>query len=122
MNARKAKHLHRQRQEKAARVLAEARQAEPELLEAHDTFELWRRGRATFLLPVIADDLPDELKQALAAYRTAVLDGSCPLCPVSTEVSRKGLVTTRHDGQCPAHPDRLVELGERLGVEIQRRT
>ncbi|WP_406469046.1 hypothetical protein OH738_18120 [Streptomyces hirsutus] len=121
MNGRKAKALRRQKQERNEQLLADARQEEPWLLEAHATFELWQRGRFTFYLPVILDDLPDELKQALAAHRTATLDGSCPLCEVTVSTSRKGLVVTRHEDACPGHPDRLVEIGERVGVEINRK-
>ena len=121
MNGRKAKTLRQQRQKRAQELLDEAREELPRLIEAHETFELWRRGRATFILPTILDALPDEMKQALGAYRSAVLDGRCPLCTVTTKVSRKGLVTTHHEDACPGHPDRLVELGERLGVDVQRR-
>ncbi|MFE5397433.1 hypothetical protein ACFQ9U_23105 [Streptomyces sp. NPDC056568] len=121
MNGRKARALNRRRQERNEQLLAEALKDEPQLLEAFDTFELWQRGRFTFYLPVILDDLPDELKQALAAHRTATLEGACPLCTVDVSVSRKGLVVTRHEDACPGHPDRLVEIGERLGVEITRK-
>lgn len=121
MNGKKARALRRQRQGRAEQLLAEARDDAPQLVEAHETFEVWQRGRATFVLPTILDTLPEEMKQALAAYRSAVLDGTCPLCEVTTKVSRKGLVTTHHEESCAGHPDRLVELGERLGVEIQRR-
>ncbi|MEU2993516.1 hypothetical protein ABZ772_24850 [Streptomyces griseoincarnatus] len=121
MNGRRARALRRQRAERNAQLLAATRQEQPRLLEAHDAFEVWQRGRYTFVLPVVLDDLPEELKRALDAHRTATLDGSCPLCRVVVDVDRRGVVATRHEGQCVAHPDRLVEAGERLGVDIQRK-
>ncbi|MER7969690.1 hypothetical protein ABTX35_11980 [Streptomyces sp. NPDC096080] len=120
MNGRKARALNRSRRERNEQWLAEARAVPAVLMEAHETFELWQRGRFTFALPVILDDLPGEMKDALAVYRGAALDGRCPGCRVASRVSRKGLMTTHHESGCVAHPDRLVELGERLGVDIER--
>ncbi|WP_073951553.1 hypothetical protein [Streptomyces kebangsaanensis] len=121
MRGKKAKAQRRARRERNERWLAEARQEEPRLVSALPDMELWQRGRYTFCVPTCHDDLPDELKQAVMAHRTASLEGACPSCDLTNLVSGKGLVVTRHEEQCPAHPDRLVELGERLGVEVNRR-
>ncbi|MGW3650228.1 hypothetical protein [Streptomyces sp. NPDC000878] len=121
MNGRKAKERRRALRVRNEQLLANARQETPRLVSALPDMELWQRGRFTFYLPTCHDDLPDELKQAVTTHRTATLEGACPSCELTTLVSEAGLVVTRHEQVCPAHPDRLVELGARLGVEVNRR-
>ncbi|MEU9656723.1 hypothetical protein [Streptomyces chartreusis] len=121
MNGRKVKERRRAARQRNEQMLAECRQETPRLVSALPDMELWQRGRFTFYLPTCHDDLPEELKQAVMAHRTATLEGVCPSCELRNLVSGAGLVVTRHEKQCRAHPDRLVELGARLGVEVNRR-
>jgi hypothetical protein len=121
VNGRKAKAVRRGRRERNEQLLAAAYRQEARHIDTIDTTELWQRGRFTFLLPVCPDGIPEELQRAVQAHRTATLEGACPLCSLTLLVSDRGEVRDRHEPDCPAHPDRLVELGERLGVEVNRR-
>jgi hypothetical protein len=82
--------------------------------------------RALYLLPVIPDDAPDPIREAIARRRLAALTGDCP-CGVSgeplTRQQRRArqrreakrqtrLVQTvfEHEHDCPAGDQRLIPL------------
>ncbi|MEU0218955.1 hypothetical protein ABZ281_29365 [Streptomyces sp. NPDC006265] len=122
MNGRKAREQRRALRERNARLLAKIRGAVPTLLRTTETgHEVWQRGPATIVLPIVPGDAPSELQTALTVHRMAALTTDCPRCTNDVRVTEAGGYMVRHEAACPGDPDRLVELGERLGVEVQRR-
>lgn len=122
MNGRKAKARRRALRERNAQLLAEIRAAVPVLQRrTEDGQEVWKRGPLTLVVPVVPLDAPTELQDAVTAYRMATLTTDCPRCANEVKVTEAGGYLVRHEADCPGHPDRLVALGERLGVEVQRR-
>jgi NMD protein affecting ribosome stability and mRNA decay len=126
MNGRKARAKRQALRARGERLLAEVRAAVPvrvaaagERVEQH---EVWQRGPATMVLPVVPLDAPEPVQTALTLYRTTVLTFDCPRCDNEVGVTEAGIVRVRHASDCPAHPDRLVALGAEHGIEVQRRS
>ncbi|EPD62395.1 hypothetical protein [Streptomyces sp. HGB0020] len=123
MNGRKTKQQRRQEREHSERMAAAIRAAVPVLLRTTpDGNEVWQAGPATVVVPVVPLDAPTEMQQAVTAYRMANLTGRCPHCELHVEVELDGRVFFHHKAVCPAHPDEIKALGERLGIEVTRRT
>ncbi|MGC9381580.1 hypothetical protein [Streptomyces sp. MH13] len=123
MNGRKAKARRRAEREHSDRYVAAMRAAVPQLERTtpDGDHEVWQVGPATVLVPVVPTDAPTELQQAITVHRMAALTTDCPRCDNDVRVTLDGQVFTRHKAACPGDPDRLVQLGERLGVEVTRR-
>ncbi|MFF7734611.1 hypothetical protein [Streptomyces sp. NPDC007984] len=122
MNGRKAKAKRRALRERNAQLLATIRAAVPSLLRTTESgHEVWQRGPATIVLPIVPADAPSDLQTALTVNRMAALTTDCPRCTNDVRVTEAGGYLVRHEAACPGDPDRLVELGERLGVDVQRR-
>lgn len=123
MNGKKAKAKRRQEREHSARYVAAMRAAVPQLERTtpDGDHEVWQVGPVTVLVPVVPTDAPTELQQALTVHRMAALTTDCPRCDNDVRVSKAGGYLVCHEPACPGDPDQLVQLGERLGVEVSRR-
>ncbi|MGX1120681.1 hypothetical protein RKD37_006044 [Streptomyces ambofaciens] len=121
MNARKVKG--RKHRADSAQIVALVQAAVPQLVRTtpDGEHEVWQCGPAMVVVPVIPADAPKELRQALTAHRRAATTARCPHCRVKAGVTLSGAWEVRHAAVCPGHPDQLVKLGERLGVEIVQR-
>ncbi|WP_405698192.1 hypothetical protein OHA99_26705 [Streptomyces coelicoflavus] len=107
----------------SAQIVALVQAAVPQLLRTtpDGEHEVWQCGPAVVVVPVVPDDAPVELRQALTAHRRAATTARCPHCRVKAGVTLSGVWEVRHVAACPGDPEQLVKLGERLGVEIARR-
>jgi len=122
MNGRKAKARRRVLRTRNEQLVDAIRAAVPVLQRrTEDGHEVWQRGPLTLAVPVVPLDAPAEFQDAVTAYRMATLTMDCPRCTNEVKVTEAGTYIVRHEAECPGHPDRLVELGERLGVDIERK-
>ncbi|MFG2311177.1 hypothetical protein ACGFS9_21280 [Streptomyces sp. NPDC048566] len=122
MNGRKAKERRRVQRERDVRLLAAVRAAEPVWeRDVPGGCEVWQRGPAVMVAPKVPADAPEELRAAVTVHRAAILALECPGCAGDLRVTGAGSVFLRHEDGCVGSPAHLFELGERLGVEIERR-
>ncbi|MFC9050066.1 hypothetical protein [Streptomyces anthocyanicus] len=122
MNARKARAKRRELRERNEQLLATVRAAVPERLRTTDGgYEVWRRGPATIVVPVVPLHYPEPVQTALTVYRTAALTYDCPRCALVVKVTGAGAVTYRHEVHCPADPDRLAALAAEHGIVMKRK-
>lgn len=121
MNGKKAKQQRRAARERSERMVAAIQAAVPVLLRTSpDGNEVWQVGPVTVVVPAVPLDAPTEMQQAVTVYRMAALTARCPRCEVQVKVTAQGCVYLRHEAQCVANVDRLAELGERHGIDVNR--
>lgn len=82
-------------------------------------------GRVGFVLPVLSEDLPPDLREAVIRRRLAVLGDGCP-CGAravlpnrdarrrAAQEHRQLAMTVIHEHDCPASDDRIVALAGKL--------
>jgi hypothetical protein len=75
--------------------------------------ESWKVGTTMFVLPVIHEDMPAGLKQALERRRRATMDGVCACgarrsAPSGSRPLLHAVTTHEHD--CPAHDDAIERM------------
>ncbi|MFD7064403.1 hypothetical protein [Streptomyces sp. NPDC059906] len=122
MNGRKARAKSRELRERNERLLAAVRAAVPERLRTTaEGYEVWRRGPATIVVPVVPLHYPEPIQSALTAYRMAALTHDCPQCALEVKVTGAGAVLYRHEVHCPADPDRLAALAAEHGIVMKRK-
>ena len=67
------------------------------------------RGRTLFVLPEIADDAPDAIKNAVAIRNACATEGRCPACGVVPDLTWQadgiGHLTFQHESHCPCLRD-----------------
>lgn len=78
-------------------------------------------GRVAFVVPVISEDMPPQLKNALAARRLATIEGKCP-CGATLHLpnreqrrraqrsGRQLSATVAHEPACDAADERITAL------------
>ena len=70
---------------------------------------LYRKGSSLYLLPSIPDDAPAELKNALAIRNACAIEGKCPSCGATGELTFEqnglGHLTFHHEPECPVLHD-----------------
>jgi hypothetical protein len=68
--------------------------------------------RVLYLLPPIHDDLPSELKNAIALRNSCTVEGECPACGATREVTRLAplvyIASFEHEASCAALLAELV--------------
>ncbi|MEU3730300.1 hypothetical protein AB0E81_12935 [Streptomyces sp. NPDC033538] len=122
MNARKARAKRRELRERNERLLAVVQAAVPVRLRTTDNgYEVWRRGPATIVVPVVPLHYPEPVQTALTIYRMAGLTYDCPRCAIEVKVTEAGAVLLRHKVHCPADPDRLAALAAEHGIVMKRK-
>ena len=93
-----------------------------EFVEHMATDDLFRRGKALFVVPGLWDSMPGDLLKAARARRAAAVTGQCPLCRACTELATG---TLRHGQRCLATDERVGPLfmrwGRRVGAARGRR-
>ncbi|MFI1422742.1 hypothetical protein ACH4VX_33190 [Streptomyces sp. NPDC020731] len=110
-----------QLQKRNERLLATVRAAVPVRLRmADEGHEVWQRGPATIVMPVVPLHYPQPVQTALTIYRMAELTYDCPQCDNEVKVTEAGAVLLRHEVHCPADPDRLVALAAEHGIAMNR--
>lgn len=123
MNGRKAKQKRRALRERNEQLLAAVRAAVPVRDvdgPQYEGYEVWRRGPAVMMLPVVPLDYPEPVQTALTVHRMAILTHDCPRCDNEVTVTEAGSVMLRHTADCPADPDRLVALAAEHGIAMGR--
>lgn len=80
------------------------------------TEDIWSPFAGSWIVvPILKEDFPTDLKEALARRRLMALTGRCP-CGAWTD--EDGLVLVEHPARCPGHNDDFAELLARYGVEV----
>lgn len=122
MNAKKARAKRRALRERNEQLLATVRAAVPVRLRmVANGYEVWRRGPATIVVPVVPLHYPEPVQTALTVYRMAALTHDCPRCALEVKVTGAGAVLYRHEVHCPADPDRLAALAAEHGIDMKRK-
>lgn len=78
-------------------------------------------GRVAYVLPVVTEELPPQLREAVVRRRLAALEGRCPCGATMTlpnraerrRAARDGRqlsTTVEHETDCPASDDRIAAL------------
>ncbi|MFP8882612.1 hypothetical protein [Streptomyces mangrovi] len=119
MNGRKARQRAAEHRRKVESALKEIRAAQPRLVAQNDDVEMWHRGPAVLVVPVLRDDYPPELKAAVQTRRRASLELECP-CGVEVRVTEGGQAAVRHAVDCPASDEVLSRLAAEAGQEVRR--
>ena len=74
--------------------------------------ELWAlgdKGGVLFVLPELRDEMPPELREAIARRRNAALTGRCA-CGAVRSVSSAGRISFGHESGCDADDDSVLAL------------
>ncbi|NJP72171.1 hypothetical protein [Streptomyces sp. C1-2] len=122
MNGRRAKARRRAEREHSEQQLAAIRAAVPVRLRTTEDgqHEVFQRGPATFVVPIVPADAPAVVREAVSVHRVARLTLDCPRCPSEAKVTEAGLVYVRHRAGCVGDTEVLVRLAEEHGVAVQR--
>lgn len=78
-------------------------------------------GLVAYVLPVVSEDLPPQLREAVICRRLAAVEGRCPCGATVTlpnreqrrRAAREGrqlTTTVEHEPDCPASDDRITAL------------
>lgn len=119
MNGRKARQRTAARGAKAEHAMACAPVGQAEFVKRDGAMEVWRKGGVTLLAPIVMDDYPPELQDALTIRRKAVFSGQCP-CGMRTWARASGKRLQRHQGACPASDDSIARLAAAAGITTNR--
>jgi hypothetical protein len=106
----------------AQELLQQSMAEQPVYMSTLGNYEMWRKGRVAFGVPVIREDYPAELKTALVRRRRAMLTGQCE-CGARLRVTRPGSrypTEIRHQADCIASDTSLDEIAERHGKRSLR--
>ncbi|WP_405677291.1 hypothetical protein OG292_22445 [Streptomyces sp. NBC_01511] len=99
---------------------AAVRAAHPVFVRRDGDMEIWQKGPATVLVPVVLNSYPPELREAVQIRRVAVFEGCCP-CGAEVRVTEAGHYSIGHMVTCPGSDEVLVPLATAAGVVTQRR-
>ena len=122
MNARRARERRRIEGQMRAAISEPA-----EVVATLDGWDIVRRGPLLLVLPIVPEDAPSELKEALGRRREAGLTGRCA-CGARFEVEtavragtgRLGLAAFLHEADCSASDERIAEIAGRYDWQAGR--
>lgn len=119
MNGRRAREQHATHMAKLRASLAAMNGATPNLVGSIGGQDQYMVGTVLVSVPVLRDDYPDDLKDAIDRRRRAGLTGRCD-CGAERHVTRKGGLQIDHEYDCTATDDSLNEITARHGMTMRR--
>ncbi len=93
--------------------------ATPNLVASIGGQDQYMVGPVLVSVPVLRDDYPDDLKDAIERRRRAGLTGRCD-CGATRQLTRKGRMEMCHEDDCIATDERLEEIATRHGMTMRR--
>jgi len=116
MNARRERRA--DERTRLSRTLAEAEGATPTYVGRLGGTELWMVGKILAGIPVLRDDYPADVKDAVDRRRRATLSGRCD-CGARRQLVGHGLVFA-HEPGCVAGDEQLDAVAARHGMAFAR--
>jgi hypothetical protein len=107
-------HDRRRKAQRAAALLAGAALDEPHLIGRLGEWDLIRKGRVVFAVPVIKDDFPPDLRAAYQRRRAAMLTGTC-VCEGRLRPGGPYGLQMDHAAGCIASDGSIAEITARHG-------
>jgi hypothetical protein len=120
VNARRARERNRAERERLRAILDDAATAEPRYMRTlSNGQEVWLRSRMMLVIPALADDYPDPIKDAIDRRRRASLTGRCD-CGALWNITRRGHLDMEHEPDCGASDAALDDLAAAHGMVFAR--
>lgn len=118
MNGRQARARHAAQRAQTLAALNAMIGATPALLGTAGGQDIYQVGPTVVAIPILRDDYPPELKDAIDRRRRAGLTGRCD-CGAVRQLTRKGRLQYDHEPSCDASDFRVEEIASRHGMVAQ---
>lgn len=119
MNGRQARARRAAERAKIQASLDAMAGATPKLIASIGGQDQFMIGPVLISVPVLRDDYPPDLKNAIDRRRRAGLTGRCD-CGAVRHLTRKGGLELQHEDDCPATDERLDEIAAAHGMTMRR--